>query len=210
MYADAQNKVQKYNEDRDFKDLQGARDLLAKWLEEHRALYGDTQAALDVRAPVVQQLDAIDAQIAALLAPPPPKPTPAPQPQPQPAVTDAPPPQPTPASEEGQGMISGGTTLLVLGGAGVLGVGVPLWATRNQALDRAASREFRVDQQDDLDKARRRHVGAITMFAIGGSLAAAGIALLSAGLARRSRARRMAVAPQLGPGFAGASATVRF
>lgn len=203
MYAEAQSRVQRYNETRQLEDLQVARELLATWLAEHRVLYGDTQAALAVRAPVQQQLETVDAQIAAIVAPPPRVVAPSAP------VADAAPRDP--AEDVGRGLIHGGTALLVVGGSAVLGVGVPLLATRDRALDRAATREFRVEQQADLDRARRRHAGAITMFAVGGSLAVVGISMLAVGGAKRAQARRrLSVAPLLGPGFAGASATLRF
>ncbi|MEM9458267.1 MAG: hypothetical protein AAGF11_29090 [Myxococcota bacterium] len=198
IYADAQARVQRYDQQGAPSDLQAARDGLATWLADHHTLYGDTPAARQVRASVQQQLDSIDARIAARSAPPPPR-------------TVAPPsPAGDVAHHAGSGLIHGGTALLVVGGASVLGVALPLVAVRDRALDRAASAQFRVEQQADLDRARRRHTGAMAMFVVGGSLAAAGLSMLVVGGTQRARARRLSMTPQLGPGFAGASATLRF
>lgn len=209
LYADAQARVERYDQQETPSDLHAARDGLATWLVEHRVLYGDTPAARQVRAPVQQQLDAIDARIAAVSASPP-----------RTVAPSAPVGDAAHASSDrdldrthdaGSGLIHGGTALLIVGGASVLGVGLPLVAVRNRALDRAASREFRVEQQTDLEQARRRHTGAIAMFVVGGSLAAVGLSMLVVGGTKRARARRrLSMAPQLGPGLWGASATLRF
>ncbi len=204
LYADAQAKVARFNDNGDPTHLHKAKNLLSTWLTEHRILYGDTPAALEVRAPVHQQLNAIEAQLA-----PPPQPVAQPV-APQPAQ---PAPQPVDSGDSaGRGLIGGGATLLSLGAAGVLGVAVPFWALRDQSLEEARNEQFHVHQEEELDRARRRQTTAVTMTAVGGSLMLAGTMMLVSGAIVRSRARKrqVSVAPTLAPGFAGASATIRF
>ncbi len=203
MYAEAQDRVSRFNRTNDKKHLREAQSLLQRWLTQHTALYGHTEAAVGVRAPVQEQLDSIEAQ----LAPPPPVVV---APAPAPAPVDQPPPQSSP-DDVGKGLINGGIGLLSLGAAASLGVGLPLWVLRNESLNDARRETFHVRQQEDIDRARRRQTGAISMFAIGGSLALGGILMIVGGSVQRSKARRqVAVTPQFGRGFAGASATVRF
>lgn len=204
MYADAQAKVAHYEQSRDPQELYDARSLLMTWLEEHRITYGDSPAALDVRAPVYEQVRSIEARLAAAALP---SPT-----TPPPAAVASPPETDDDTDVAGRGLIGGGASMLAMGAAGVLGVGMPFWALRSQSIDEADRAHFRVDQEEHLDRARRRETTAVTMFAMGGVLAAGGVLMLAGGVVMRARARRhrMAVTPQLGPGFAGASATVRF
>lgn len=213
LHGQAQARVERYNTSYDVADLTTARELLAQWLVGHRALYGDTPAATSVRAPIEQQLGMIDAELLRVGAVARPVPV-APM---GPPVAAPPPPRPTLTPEQSaelgraRAWTAGGTTSLVVGGVMLAGVSMPLWLLRERALRRANEEQFYVDEQRLVSRARRRNTGAIATFAVGATLAGAGIAMLTVGGVKRSRVRReLSVAPAFGAGFAGASATLRF
>ncbi|MCX4239939.1 hypothetical protein [Paraliomyxa miuraensis] len=216
MHGQAQEKVQLYNGTHDPAHLAEARELLARWLVEHRALYGDTPEAASVRAPIEQQLGQIDAELTRV------RPAVAPQPPPaelQPAAAPAPAEPPPPAMREdqaedlrsGRALVAGGSSMFSVGAVTLLAVSLPLWALRNQALERASRETFYVDEQRLIDRARRRQTGGIVTLAAGSALVLGGIAMMAVGGARRARVRReLALVPTLAPGHAGASMTMRF
>lgn len=210
MHGQAQERVLRYNTSHDPADLSVARELLARWLVEHRALYGDTSEAASVRAPIEQQLGMIDAELLRVA------PAPAPPPAPTVPVVAAPPPPVMTAEQNAElrrarAWTSGGTASLVVGGSVMLGASLPLWLLRDRALHRADEQTFYVDEQRLVSRARRRHAGAIATLAVGATLAAAGVAMLTVGGVKRQHVRReLSFAPEFGRGFAGASATLRF
>jgi hypothetical protein len=107
-------------------------------------------------------------------------------------------------------MTTGGTAV-ALGGLTLVAASLPLWLLRDRALRRADEQAFYVDEQRLVSRARRRHAGMIATLAVGTTLAGVGVALLGVGAAKRLRLRReLAIVPELGRGFAGASATFRF
>jgi hypothetical protein len=205
MHGQAQAQVERYNVTHDPSLLTSARELLARWLVEHRARYGDTAEAESVRAPIEQQLGMIDAE---LLRVTPPAPVVAPAPAPsKPPLT----PQQNADLSSARVWTALGASSLGTGGLTMVVVSLPLWLLRDRALRRADEQRFYVDEQRFVSRARRRHVGAIATFAIGAVLAGAGVAMLTVGGVKRARVRReLSVAPELGRGFAGASATLRF
>ena len=88
---------------------------------------------------------------------------------------------------------------------------LPLWLLRDRALRRADEQTFYVDERRVLSRARRRHAGMVATLAVGTTLAGVGLTLLGVGLAKHLRLRReLAIAPELGPGFAGVGASFRF
>jgi len=210
MHAEAEQRVERYNATQDATHLMVARQLLARWLVEHRERYGDTPEANSVRAPIEQQLGMIDAEIervAALTTPSAVVTSTPPAPAPRPAMT---PEQATQMRRARALMTIGGTTL-ALGGLTLVGASLPLWVLRERALRRASEQTFYVDEQRLVSRARRRHAGALATLAVGTTLAGVGVALLSVGAVKRLRLRReLAIVPELAPGFAGASASFRF
>lgn len=207
MHGQAQARVEQYNASHDPADLEAAHALLTRWLVEHRAIYGETPEAASVRAPIEQQLGQIDAELTRVRpAAPPPRPTVAVVPAPAPMRPDQ-------AAElrSAKALLAVGTSLLALGGLTLLGVSLPLWALRNRALRRADEQTFYVDEQRLISRARRRQAGAVVTLVGGAALASSGLALLTVGASKRARVRReLSLVPALGPGFAGASATLRF
>lgn len=208
LHGQAQAHVQQYNVTFDAKQLEAAHELLARWLVEHRAHYGDTPAAVSVRAPVEQQLSTIDAELqrvgaAASAGPAVPV-----------AVAPARPvmsPEQAAELRASRGWIAGGVTSIALGGVVLVGVSLPLWLLRERALRRANEQTFYADEQRLVSRARRRQAGAFATFAVGAAFAGAGVAMLTVGVVKRMRVRsELSWAPALGPGFAGASATLRF
>ena len=63
LFTEAQLHVDRYNSTRDSKHLVVARELLAQWLVDHRALYGDSKEAIAQRSTIEQQLGMIDADV---------------------------------------------------------------------------------------------------------------------------------------------------
>lgn len=219
MHAQAQERVAQYNATHDPAHLVEARGLLVRWLGKHRTLYGQSEEALAVRAPIEQQLGQIEAELARVQPAPAPAPATASASAPAPAAAGAPAPPPRPAMtaeqaadlRSSQGLVASGATLLTVGGLTLLAVSLPLYALRDQALERADRQAFHVDEQRFIGRARRRHVGSISTLAIGAALAGSGVAMLAVGGARRARVKReLAIVPALGRGFAGGSVVVRF
>jgi hypothetical protein len=209
MHGQGQEQVERYNATHDVSHLAAARELLSRWLVEHRALYGDTQEALSVRAPIEQQLGMIDAELTRVGAtsPPPVVVAPVPAPTPRPAMTPA----QVADHKSSRRWLALGTTSLVTGGVMVAAVSLPLWMLRDRALRRADEERFYVDEQRLVSRARRRQTGAIATLAVGSVMAAAGVGMLTVGGIKRLRVQReLALAPEFGRGFAGASATLRF
>lgn len=209
MHAEAQQRVERYNATHDASHLAAARELLARWLVEHRALYGDAAEAATVRAPIEQQLGAIDAELVRVGAPVAPTAAvaPVPAPAPRPAIS----PEHVAALRRARAMVGSGIAMTVAGGVTLMTVSLPLWVLRNRALRRANEQTFYVDERRLVARARRRHAGAVTTCAVGTVLAAAGVTLLAVGGVKQARLRReLTLAPELGPGFAGASAVLRF
>lgn len=213
MHAEAQQRVERYNATLDASHLDAARELLARWLVEHRALYGDTDEAKSVRAPIEQQLGTLDAELVRVrgsTAPPvavAPAPAPVPAPAPRPAMT----PEQATELRKARALVTTGATATVVGGLTLVGASLPLLLLRDRALRRADEQTFYVDEQRLVSRARRRHAGAIATFAVGTTLAAVGVALMTVGGVKRARLRReLVIVPELGRGFAGASATIRF
>jgi hypothetical protein len=211
-HAQAQAQVERYNATHDPSHLAAARQLLAQWLVEHRALYGDTQEAASVRAPIEQQLGTIDAELTRVSGA-----APAPAVAPAVAPVAAAPPRPVMTPDQlrehktSRALMVAGTTSLVVGGVSLVTVSLPLWMLRDRALRRANEETFYVDEQRLVSRARRRQAGAIATFGVGALLAGAGVALLAVGGVKRARLRReLSVVPELGRGFAGASVTLRF
>lgn len=217
MHGQAQQRVERYNATLDASHLSAARELLARWLVEHRALYGDTAAANAVRAPIEQQLGSIDAELLRVNGSTTATPV-AVVPVGPPAAagpTDAPPPRMTPADNaelnRARALVNTGVGTAVVGGLTLVGASLPLWMLRDRALRRANEQTFYVDEQRLIGRARRRQAGAIATFAVGTTLLGAGVALITVGAVKRLRLRReFAVVPEFGRGFAGASATLRF
>jgi hypothetical protein len=209
MHAEAQQRVERYNATLDPSHLEVARERLARWLIEHRALYGDTEAAKAARAPIEQQLGTIDAELVRVggAAEPVAVVTPVPAPAPRPAMT----PQQAAELRRARALVTTGITATAVGGLTLVSVSLPLVLLRDRALRRANEQTFYVDEQRLVSRARRRHAGAIATFAVGTTLVAAGVALMTVGGVKRARLRReLAIAPEFGRGFAGASATLRF
>jgi len=103
------------------------------------------------------------------------------------------------------GAISLATGFAMFGMSGIA------YLMRNSALRRADRQKFYVDEQRLIERARRRHVATFVGLGLGTGLTVVGTGLLIAGAAWANRANRRTVfAPSLAPGFAGASATVRF
>jgi hypothetical protein len=209
MHAEAQQRVERYNVTHDASHLVVARERLARWLVGHRDLYGDTPEAMAVRAPLEQQLGTIDAELVRVGPPP------ATAGAPAPTAHVSPPPAMTREHVErlrrAKGLVGGGVATLAVGGLVLTCVSLPLWVLRNRALDRANAQQFHVDERRLLSRAKRRHAGAITTFAVGSALAGAGVAMMTVGAVQRLRLRNeLAIVPDLGPGFAGASASFRF
>jgi hypothetical protein len=206
IYTDAQMHVERYNGNGDQEQLRSARSLLDEWLRGHAQLYGYSEQAVAARAPVQQQVAAIDDKLG-----PPAGSEPASAP-----AAQAPAPTPVPADivrrqRRSNTML---TTGLVLGGLGlatVLFLALPAYGLRNNALDNAKGEEFYVDEQIYIDRARRRHNVMIGAFAVGGAFFAGGTALVIAGAVGKNRANNdLAFAPALGPSFAGGSMRLRF
>jgi hypothetical protein len=217
MHGEAQQRVERYNATLDASHLTTARELLTRWLVEHRALYGDTAEAKSVRAPIEQQLGAIDAELARVGG----STTAVPvvvMPVGPAAVAgpgDSPPPRPTyahhAAMRRAQSLVRTGVGTTAVGGLTLLAASLPLWMLRNRALRRANEETFYVDEQRLVSRARRRQAGSIATFAVGTTLVGAGVALITVGAIKQLRLRReLAVVPEFGRGFAGASATLRF
>jgi hypothetical protein len=209
MHAEAEQRVERYNATADATHLSAARELLARWLVEHRARYGDTPEANSVRAPIEQQLGMIDAELLRVAAITVPSVVPAPVPvvAPRPAMT----PEQATDLRRARALLTTGWTTIALGGLTLVGASLPLWLLRDRALRRADEQTFYVDEQRLVSRARRRHAGAIATLAVGTTLAGVGVALLTVGAVKRLRLRReLAIVPELGPGFAGASASFRF
>lgn len=217
MHGQAQQRVERYNATLDASHLSAARELLARWLVEHRALYGDTAEASSVRAPIEQQLGAIDAELLRVSGSTTATPVAvAPVGPPAPVgPTDPPPPRMTHADNaelnRARALINTGIGATAVGGLTLVAASLPLWMLRDRALRRANEQTFYVDEQRLIGRARRRQAGAIATFAVGTTLLGAGVALITVGAVKRLRVRReFAVVPELGRGFAGASATLRF
>lgn len=209
MHAEAEQRVERYNATHDATHLSVARELLARWLVEHRALYGDTPEANSVRAPIEQQLGAVDAELVrvAAVATPSAVTTPTPAPAPRPAMT----PEQAAGLRRARALMATGGTAMALGGLTLVAASLPLLLLRDRALRRADEQTFYVDEQRLLSRARRRHAGMVATLAVGTTLAGVGVALLSVGVAKHLRLRReLAIAPELGPGFAGVGASFRF
>lgn len=217
MHGQAQQRVERYNATLDPSHLSAARELLARWLVDHRALYGDTPEAKSVRAPIEQQLGSIDAELlrvggGATVAPVAVTPVGPPSAA---GPGGSPPPRPTYAHNAALGraraLVSTGVATTAVGGLTLLGASLPLWMLRNRALRRANEQTFYVDEQRLVERARRRQAGAIATFAVGTALVGTGVALITVGAIKRLRLNReLAVVPEFGRGFAGASATLRF
>lgn len=208
LYAHAQMQVEGYNATGDVAKLRVAHEELNRWLTAHAQLYGYAEAAAKSRAPVQQQIAALDEVLG--------KSAPAPTP-----VAATPPPTPGPAMTPEQAnrrrtydkMSTWGIVSLSLGvGTLVLGA-LPAWALRNRALDNAAEERFYVEEQKYLSRARRRENATYGLLAVGSAVTALGIALIAVGASGRARIRRemsLSLSPSFGPGLTGASATVRF
>lgn len=207
LHGAAQQHIEAYNASRNVADLDEARVLLTRWLVGHREVYGDTPEAVAVRGPIEQQLGSIDAELLRVGAhAPPPTPVVEPEPAPRPMSREQ-----LVALQRARKLTGAGTTLIVMGSLTVLGAGLPLWLLRDRALRRANEQRFYVDEQRLVMRARRRQAIALSMTVVGSGLAAAGLGLVVVGGVRRSQARReLTLAPELGWGLAGASATLRF
>jgi hypothetical protein len=211
MHAEAEQRVERYNATSDASHLAAARELLARWLVEHRTIYGDTPAANSVRAPIEQQLGMIDAELVRVSAATTPSVVPAPAPAAAPAPRPAMTPEQATELRRARALMTTGGTAMALGGLTLVGASLPLWLLRERALRRADEETFYVDEQQLVSRARRRQAGAIATLAVGTTLAGVGVALLTVGAVKRLRLRReLAIVPELGPRFAGASASFRF
>lgn len=214
LYVEAQQRVGQYNATQDVAQLVVARELLSRWLVGHANIYGNSAVAVAQRETIEQQLGLIDAELARVAAPTP-APVPvgaAPQPQSEP-----PPPVLTAADRErlalrreSRAWTWSGAGLLTVGVATTLGISVPLWVSRNNALRDAQEEEFRADQERIEDKARRRQAGAIATLAVGVPLTVVGTALMVVGGHKRAQSRRVSVSAGVGRGSAGAAMTFRW
>ena len=215
LFTEAQLHVDRYNSTRDSKHLVVARELLAQWLVDHRALYGDSKEAIAQRSTIEQQLGMIDAELEHLSSAGTVAPAPAPAPMPAPVMVDeerAPSvdPRRVEAQRQAQRWTRGGGAVLTLGLLTVVGASLPLWGLRNSALRRADEQTFRVDQERYFERAQRRQVGAIATLAVGAPLAALGVAMITVELVKRSQARQLTLMPEAGVGYAGAGLRLRF
>ncbi len=215
LHVEAQRLIDSYNAGRDPTHLTAARDRLALWVVEHTELFGDGADASAQRAPVERQLGMVEAELSrvapALTARPQPAPTPV-APTVAPVVSAGPPPNPVLVAERRKAAKwnGSGITFVALGGGTLLGATMPLLLLRNRALRRANEQRFYVDEQEHIERARRRQVAAMTTLGVGVSLVGIGVAMVAKGTVHAARARRLAWSPQVGRGFAGASATLRF
>jgi hypothetical protein len=206
IYTDAQIHVERYNTTGDKAQLQSARQLLDEWLRGHAQLYGYGQAAVDARAPVQQQVAAIDEQLGPAATP---AATPAPAAEPPP--TKSVPPDIAQRQRRSNAMLTSGLVLGAVGLSTVLFVGLPAYGLRNNALDNARQQEFYAEEEKYLRRARRRQNVMISTLAVGGAFTAAGLALVIAGAVGKSRVQRdLAFTPEVGPSFAGGTLRVRF
>lgn len=214
IFDEAQQRIDRFNATRDGTHLVVARELLVRWLADHRVLYGDGPEALRQRATIDTQIETIDAELARL-QPGEPQPAPMPAPGASPG-TDAerapsfPSPAKRMAERRARSWIQGGGAMLTVGLITVLGVSVPLWALRDAALRSAAEQEFRVDRERDFMRAQRRQAGAVVTLAVGAPLVAVGAGLVVAGMTKRAQARRLTLRPEAGPTYAGATLRLRF
>lgn len=208
IYTDAQLHVERYNGNGDVEQLRAARQLLDQWLRGHAQLYGYGEQAVQARAPVQQQVAAIDEKVGEPAATPVATPTPTAAPAPAPSPVNA---EIAARQRRGDQMFTGGLVLGAVGLATVLFVGLPALGLRNTALDNAQVQEFRADEERYLRRARRRHTTMIVTMAIGGAFTLGGITLVSAGAATKNAAdRELALSPAVGPTFAGGSLRLRF
>ncbi len=207
IYTDAQIHVERYNGTGDVAQLQTAHQMLGEWLRGHAQLYGYSEQAVAARAPVQQQVAAIEDKLGESA------------PAPTPAATPAePPPPPTPVSADiaarqrrANSMLTTGFVLGAVGLSSILFVGLPALGLRNNALDNASTEEFRAEEEKYLRRARRRHTTMIVSMAIGGVFTVAGITLVSAGAASKNAVNReLSLSPAVGPSFAGGSLRLRF
>lgn len=193
-YNAAQAKVEQYRASGDVEVLRAARLELSAWLVEHQTLYGTQTAAEAIRAPVRDQVAQIDAVLTTTAPLPPP-------------VTVAPAPRP---SSAGRRMITAGAVLLPVGVVLGATVAAPLWFLRDGALERAEDRRFHVEEQRDLRRARTAHASGWVAMGFSVAFMSAGVALLTAGIARKAMHRHASVVPVFTPRFAGMSTSVRF
>ena len=206
IYTDAQIHVERYNSTGDEAQLRTAQQMLGEWLRGHAQLYGYSEQAVSARAPVQQQVAAIEDKLG--------------ESSPTPAATAAQPapPPPTPVSADiaarqrrANTMLNSGFVLGAVGLSSILFVGLPALGLRNNALDNAAAEEFRAEEEKYLRRARRRHTTMIVSMALGGVFTVAGITLVSAGAASKSAINReLSLAPAVGPSFAGGTLRLRF
>ena len=126
-------------------------------------------------------------------------------------------PSPDPAAVERNADLRRAKTVRTTGaitlatGVAMFGMSGIAWLMRNSALRRADRQKFYVDEQRLIERARRRHVTTYVGLGLGTGLTVVGTGLLIAGAVWANRANRRTVfAPTLSPGFAGASATLRF
>ena len=205
IYTDAQIHVERYNSTGDAEQLRAAHKMLGEWLRGHAQLYGYSDQAVQARAPVQQQVAAIEDKLGD--AAPAASTTPAPSQPPARTVS----PEIAQRQRSANAMVTGGLVMGAVGLSSVLFVGLPALGLRNRAVDNSRTEEFRIEEEKYLDRARRRHTVMIVSMAIGGVFTIGGITLVSVGAAKKSAVNReLAFAPAVGPSFAGGSLRMRF
>ncbi len=198
LVDDAQGQLAKYQRTGDSASLQAGRDLLVKWLADHEALYGRSEAAIQTRQPTLTLVGTLDQTLhqhnAAEALP----------------RTTAPAPPPAP-SRNGRGFRIAGAVFLPLGASVIFLVGLPALGLHRRSLDKARDAELRREEELYLAEALRRRSFSRRSILIGAVLAAGGITMLAIGSHRRQRhLRRASVAPTFGPDQASITATIRF
>lgn len=204
LYAHAQMQVESYNATGDVAKVRIAHEELSRWLVGHAKIYGYGEPATQARAPVQEQIAMLEQVLGSHGTP-------------ATATTPVAPTGSSMTAEQAERrrtydkLTTWGIVSLSVG-AGTLVLGaLPAWLLRNNALSNAADESFYVEEQKYIERARRRQTVGYALLGIGCGLLGLGITSVAIGASGRARLRReMAVAPALGPGFAGASATLRF
>lgn len=203
VYNIARAREQAYEQTRDLGHLRKAKALLERYVAEEIAAGSPDEHDLATARARVEELGDRIAEIERTSATPKPTATPA-----------------STATDDRERPRGPGRTLIIVGGV-LAGVGVGLaigGVTAGAVLGKRADRDVpgldelgdEQRREDRIADGRRANVLMLACGIAGGAVALTGIVLVAVGAVKQRRAPRTAVAPALGPGYAGLALRARF